>query len=702
MIRIGIDVGGTFTDLVVAEGSAERGPAVFKVPSTPEDPSIGLVDGLEAVARARGMTLRDLVARVEVIVHGTTVTTNATLTRGGAKVGLLTTAGVRDALEMRRGIRERQYDNRYTNALPLVPRHLRLPIDGRLDHAGREIEPLALEAVEKAVSTLEDEGVEAIAICFMNAFANPAHEKSAAEIVRARLPSAYLSISTRVLPSIRFYDRVSTTVLNAYVGPVLRRYLDSLVGRLASLGFGGTLLIMQSSGGVVAPALATEKAAITLLSGPAAGPRAGAAYVEAHGLRSCVTVDMGGTSFDAALVENGEATTVTEGEIERYRLALPMLRIVTIGAGGGSIGWVDEGGLLRMGPKSAGARPGPACYGRGGVEPACTDADLLLGYLDPAFFAGGRMALDREAAVRAVSKIAGPLGMSVEEAAVGMARVIDHNMAQGVRAVTVERGHDPRELPLVVAGGAGPLHACAIATELELPLMVVPRESSTFCAAGMLMADLQHDLVRSTIAPLASLDRGELGKIVDDLVAEGRAILAEEKIPDDRVRLELQLDVRYVKQYHEVRVPASIGAVRAGDLAQVAAAFHAEHDRLFGYELSKQGTPLELINVRLKAMGLTDKLVLPSEPRGPSDPSSARKGKRRAWVSDAFAEVDVYDGHGLVHGALVQGPALVEQVNTTLFVAKGFRAVRDRLGSFLVVRASSEQSLGASVRELLS
>ncbi|MHC4608255.1 MAG: hydantoinase/oxoprolinase family protein, partial [Planctomycetota bacterium] len=394
--KIGIDVGGTFTDLFL--WSPEEGVETFKVLSTPEDPSVGLMNGIEAIAESRGMSVEQFAGRILTIVHGTTVTTNAVLTRSGARVGLITTEGVRDALEMRRGIREEQYNNRYRNVVPLVPRHLRVPVRGRLDYRGEQIAPLETGQIRNACTFLRDEGVEAVAVCFMNAFADPAHERAAADIVRNELPDAYLSVSSDVLPTIRFYNRVSTTVLNSYAGPVLRDYLASLTEKLAAAGFKGVLLIMQSNGGVALPELTFKLPATTLLSGPAAGPGAAVRYAQEHGRHDCILVDMGGTSFDASLMRDGAAAMAAEGEIDRLRIALPMLDITTIGAGGGSIGWIDEGGLLRMGPRSAGAVPGPACYGRGGERPACTDADLVLGYLDPDYFAGGKLPLDPERA----------------------------------------------------------------------------------------------------------------------------------------------------------------------------------------------------------------------------------------------------------------------------------------------------------------
>ncbi|MBZ0215559.1 MAG: hydantoinase/oxoprolinase family protein, partial [Fimbriimonadaceae bacterium] len=432
-------------------------PQIFKTLSTPEDPSIAVVNGLSDIAASMDppLSLEELASQIDTIVHGTTVTTNATLTRNGAKSGLITTKGVRDALEMRRGIREEQFNNRYTNVEPLVPRYLRAGVGGRLDRHGNEIEPLNLDDVRTAIETFRQEGVQAVSICFMNAFANPEQERQAAELVRKELPDAYLTVSTDILPSIRFYERVSTTCLNSYIGPILAHYLDRLLERLGGAGFNGVLMIMQSNGGVMSPEIARSNAALTLLSGPAGGPGAGQVYAQAHDQNNCIVVDMGGTSFEAALVVDGPIM-VNDGEIDRHRLALPMLGIHTIGAGGGSIGWIDEGGLLRMGPQSAGADPGPVSYRKGGTLPACTDADLVLGYLNPEYFAGGKIELDMQAARDAIEEhIAKPLGLSIEDAAAGMYRVVCNNMAQGVREITIKRGFDPREFPIVVAGGAG-------------------------------------------------------------------------------------------------------------------------------------------------------------------------------------------------------------------------------------------------------
>ncbi len=702
-LKVGIDVGGTFTDFLVTQPGDE--PRIYKVLSTPADPSVGLVNGLEEIAASMNLSLSALARSIETIVHGTTVTTNAVLTHTGAKTGLLTTHGVRDALEMRRGIREEQYNNRYTNVAPLVPRYLRMPIRGRLNYHGDVLQPLKLDDIRQALQLFKDEQVEAVAICFMNSFANAEHEQQAAELVRSEMPDAYLTVSADFLPSIRFYDRVSSTVLNSYVGPKLSSCVDRLQSRLKEIAFGGVLLIMQSNGGVMSPQVAHASPARTLLSGPAAGPEAGLGYVRVHGHESCITVDMGGTSFDAALVRDGTPSVVTEGEINRHRIALPMLDIVTIGAGGGSIGWIDEGGLLRLGPQSAGADPGPACYGKGGTLPTCTDADLVLGYLDPDFFAGGKIKLDQQAAVDAITQhIARPLGLPLEEAAAGMYRVISTNMAQGVREISIKRGNDPREVPMVAAGGAGPLHACMICQELDIPLFIVPRESSIFCAAGMLMSDLRHDFVSSFVSVFDDLDWPRLQTLISETIQEGTALLTQESIPEQRRRFSLILDCRYVKQYHEVSLPVALDTIHAADASTIAAAFHVEHKRMYGYSLEEEGAPIELINVRLRATGLTEKPAYAEEPYAGRDAGDALKGERRAYVPEDRASrfVSVYDGHKTRHGNHIAGPALIEQVNTTLLLTASYDCLCDSYGSFVVYRKGHEDRLSAPLQEMLT
>jgi N-methylhydantoinase A len=692
--RIGIDVGGTFTDfLLTAEDATTQ---IYKVLSTPDDPSIATMEGIQEMARDRGISTKEFLRDVTVIVHGTTVTTNAVLTYTGAKTGLLTTHGVRDALEMRRGIREEQYNNRYQNVDPLVERYLRYPIRERLDYKGDILVPMNEGDVHDAAALFFKEGVKAIAICFMNSFANKDHEEVAAKIIRERVPEAYLTVSSDLLPSIRFYDRVSTTVLNSYVGPILKGYLNSLLEKLKGDAYRGVLLIMQSNGGVISPEGAIDNAAVTLLSGPAGGPIAGIAYTSIQGYDDCITMDMGGTSFDTALIKDKTPFVTTVGEINRLRLALPMLNVVTIGAGGGSVGWIDEGGLLRMGPKSAGAKPGPACYDLGGEDPTCTDADLVLGYLDKDYFAGGKMALNLAKAESVIrEKIAGKLKLDLYEAAMGMYQVINVNMAAAVREVSVKQGQDPRDFPLVVAGGAGPNHACMIALELEIPAMIIPRESSIFCAAGMLMSDLKHNFVRTYPTLLQDVDGGRFTSLFDEMKGEGFSLLQLEKITEERVECVYSVDMRYVKQYHEVNVEVTREEVNRGDVESMARKFHPRHNKLYGYSLEEQGTPIELINMRLVCIGKTEKPEFMVDDYAGEDPSPAFKKKRRVFLprQGKFTNVDVFDGFKLHYGNRIEGPAVIEQVNTTTFVTPEYSILVDKYGSYTMYLKEREDQV---------
>ena len=715
-LKIGIDVGGTFTDFFyVRKGQP---PIIHKVLSTPDDPSVAVVRGLEELAKIGDSPLpvQEFFASIDTIVHGTTVSTNTTLTRTGAKSGLITTQGVRDALEMRRGIREEQYNNRYTNVEPLVPRYLRIGVEGRLDRNGCEVIPLNLEEVRQAVELFKKEEVEAVSICFMNAFANPEHEQQAAEIVRKEMPNAYLSVSTDLLPSIRFYERVSTTALNSYVGPKLDHYLNQLKERLQNAGFEGLLLIMQSNGGVMTPELARKSAAQTLLSGPSSGPGAGLVYAKVHGQNKCIVVDMGGTSFEAALVVENPIVS-NSGKIDRHHIALPMLDIHTIGAGGGSIGWIDEGGLLRMGPQSAGADPGPACYKKGGRLPTTTDANLILGLLNPDFFAGGKIHLDMDAARKAVEEhIAKPLGMSIERAAAGMYRIACTNMAQGVREISIRRGFDPREFPLVVAGGAGPIHSCMICDELEIPFQIIPRESSILCAVGMLMSDIKHDFIRTFVSRLEQLDWVKLECLVREMENEGSRLLSQERIPEADQESIIKFDCRYLRQYHEVSFTVPREAFSKRDMGLIIKEFHAEHNRLYGYTLEEAGTSatkgagVEIINVRVQAVGQTEKPQPQAETDSDADPSAAQKGKRRVCVfeSDApesdqdYQEIPVYDGHSLASGHRISGPAMIEQITTAIYVSNAFDCVCDPYGSLALFRKGREDMVPSLSNNILT
>ncbi|MFC2111579.1 hydantoinase/oxoprolinase family protein [Bacteroidota bacterium] len=685
--KLGIDVGGTFTDffLVGNDGSS----LVHKTLSTPEDSSIGFITGIHEIAEKLNAPTSSFIEKIETIVHGTTVATNAMLTLKGAKTALITTTGFRDTLEMRRGVREERYNNHYRNVKPLVPRYLRFCINERIDATAQPLSPVNFKELDIIISKIKTEKVEAIAICLMNSYLNNKHEKQVTSYLRDALPSLFICASFEVLPSIRFYERVSTTCINAYIGVVIDRYLKSLLKKLKNINFKGSLLIMQSNGGVVTPEVARKIAAVTVLSGPAAAPIAGSYYAQLLGFNHCITMDMGGTSFDTSLVVNGQCITSTDGEIDRHRIALPTLDIITIGAGGGSIGWIDQGGLLKMGPQSAGSRPGPISYMRGGIEPACTDADLILGYLDPDYFAGGKYKLNTEETIKITTSCLGEsLGLNAQQSAAGMYRIINMNMAQGVREVSVERGYDPREFLLICAGGAGAIHAGEICRELEIPMFMVPSVASIFCAAGMLLGDLKHDYVRSYITKYSSIDRKRFLELYREMQEEAENTLSEEGIETSKIEFYPSLDLRYDGQFHEVPLEVSMNEILDFRLDEIREAFHKEHNRKFGYELRTEGTELEMINVRLRAVGITEKPVSLSatDSKNISRIEQASKGKRMAYVpeNNEMQNLPVYDGDILGEGILIKGPAIIEQVNTTIFLGSSYHCETITGGSFIV------------------
>lgn len=684
--RVGVDIGGTFTDVLAMDtGGRAR---VYKTSTTPDDPSEGFFRALERAAADHALPLEAFLRDVEVIVHGTTITTNAVLTGEGAVTGFVTTKGFRDALNMRRGLKERQFE-KYAPPQPLVPRHRVQVVEERITVGGDVMVPLNERDVAEAAKALRDEGVEAVAVSTLWSFRNPVHERRIGELLQTELPGVYISLSADILPQIRVYERHSTTALNAYVGPVLARYLTRLQERLGALGFQGTLLIMQSNGGVMSPQMAQRFASNTLLSGPAGGPLAGVFYGSAHDLRNVITIDMGGTSFDVALVRDGIPEVTVEGSIGGHRIASPILDIHTIGAGGGSIAGVDSGGLLTVGPRSAGANPGPACYGRGGTRPTVTDADLILGYLDPEFFHGGELKLDVRAARTAIEEhVAAPLEMTVVEAAAGIYQVVNANMAAALEVVSVQRGHDPREFVLVVAGGAGPIHAAPIARELEIPRVLIPRESSVFCAAGMLISDLKHDYVRTYARDVDKVDMGEVAGLFEDMAGAARETLRAEGVAPDRSELAYAADLRYVGQFNEVEVPAFGDGAGVTDLGRMVDAFHDEHDNLYGY--SMRGAPVELINLRVTARGRVEKPRFERSAAAGSDASAAHRARREAWFDGQFREVPVYDGLRLRNGNLVTGPAIVDQPTTTIVVPPSFDLTCDEFGNYLMSPKTQE------------
>jgi len=687
--RLGIDVGGTFVDFALSLPSQQL--LTHKVLADPGRLADSVLQGLTELAGQREQSLRDLFAQVELIVHGTTVATNAVLEQSGARTALLTTKGTRDVLEMRRGVKEEPLNNRFVGPPPLVPRHLRLGVAERIDSAGTILEPLDEASLAAAVGMLERERVEAVAICLMHGYANPVHERRIADAVQARLPDVYVTLSSELMPRLGYYSRVSTTVINSYVGPLLSTYLAALWRRLEKEGYEGSLLIMNSSGGVTSPAEISRRAASALASGPAAGPIAGRLYAAQQGQENCAVVDMGGTSLDVSLVSSGEPLVTTEGQIGLYSLALPTIDLRTLGAGGGSIGWLDLGGVLHMGPQSAGAYPGPACYGNGGRQPTCTDADLLLGYIDPDYFLGGRLRLDSSAAEAAIrDSLASPLHSSVEAAAIAMFEVINANMATGIRDMLVDRGSDPGELPLVVGGGAGPIHAGMLAADLGIGQVIIPRVSGVLCASGMLFSDLKHDFVQSYFTLFDQLDPSRWRGLFESMEAEGRRALLNEGARDDQIELLYAADLRYVRQLHELTLPLGQAQVSRPSVDELHAAFDAMHDRLFGYNLPDHR--LELVNVRLTCIGRLAKPELPRLERAMKGRSGPRT-QRRAYLPDKreFAEVSIYEAEDVAAGCRLPGPVIVETAQTTIVVPGTFELDCDQYGSF-VLRSLEEKS----------
>jgi N-methylhydantoinase A len=664
MWRIGIDVGGTFTDLAAVD---ERGRVVIaKCASTPRDQSEGLVEGLGLLAAECGTDLHGLLARTERIVHGTTVATNSLLERKGAMVGLLTTEGHRDIIEMREGLKDDRYNVRMPPPVPLVPRALRLGVRERVAFDGRVTIPLAVRSLDVALARLARAGVEAVAVCYLHAYRNARHEAATARAVARRLPKAYVSLSSVVLPQIKEYERIWTTVVNAYVGPALARYLGKLAARLRTHGYRGDVLIMQSHGGVAPIKESARLAAGAVLSGPAGGLAAGRYAARLLDEGNLITFDMGGTSTDIALLQGGVPQLTGEKTVGIAKVALPSLDIHTLGAGGGSVAHVDAGGILHVGPESAGAAPGPACYGKGGTGATVTDANVVLGFLDPANFLGGRIGLDRRAAEVAVDRIAAQLGTDRLAAAEGISKVVNTNMAEGIKIVSVRRGVDPRKFAIVSFGGAAGLHITEVARLLEIRRVVVPNVAAVLSAWGMLATDLRYELVRSHVSEVSRLAPAALRRIFAQMEADGRKRLGAF---DGPVSVRRSVDMRYGEQIFEIQVSLDgVDLARADLLEEVAARFHRRHEELYAY--SAPGQEVVVVNVRVAVIG-----ELPPLPAGQgvterrAGPTAAR---RRVYLGD-WIDLPVFRLDELPAGWETKGPALLESATTTVLVREAER-----------------------------
>ena len=654
--RLGVDVGGTFTDLVAL---VEGGLVTAKVPTTPRNQARGVVAALELVQPAVGA--------VASLAHGSTVATNALLERRGARTALVTTEGFRDVIEIGRQNRPALYDLTRARPPALVPRELRFTVRERMGRDGVLV-PLDEESVRAAVDACRDAEVEAVAVCLLFGFLHPEHERKVGEAIREALPDVQLSLSSEVLPEFREYERCSTTVVNSYLTPRLAAYLERLADEVEALGLPSPL-VMQSSGGAAEIETAAARAASCLLSGPAGGV-VGAAWVAGlSGFRDLLTFDMGGTSTDVASVLGGTVQTTTESVVAGVPVKLPMVDVHTVSAGGGSIAWVDAGGALRVGPASAGADPGPAAYGRGGKEPTVTDANLYLGYLPDGVELGGEVRLDRDQAEAALGRVGARVGLDSEETARGIIRVADAEMIRALRVISIERGLDPRELTLVAFGGAGGLHACALAEELGIGRILVPRAAGVLSALGLAISDVRRDQVSPLLAELGAADRADIGARFAGLESNVRGQLAD----DARLSLARLADLRYQGQSFEL-------TVEADDLEELPARFHAEHERRYGYRMEDE--VVELVNLRLVATVPRDKPDLSeAAPRRGGSPS-----RRRARLDDGWREVEVYQRAALGVGSELQGPAVVELAESTLLVRPGWRASVDEIGTLTLER----------------
>jgi N-methylhydantoinase A len=696
--RLGIDIGGTFTDLVVIDettGAARVG----KILTTPKDPAhaveLGIASLLEESRTAAGS--------VRAVVHGTTLATNALIERKGARTALLTTEGFRDALEIRHEGRYDMYDLFIDPPAPLVPRHLRREVRERLLADGSVREPLDEQGARRVIGELVAEGVEAVAICLLHAYVNPVHERRLAALMREMAPQMTVACASEVVPEIREYERTSTTTANVYVAPLMARYLEDLERRLAEQQIPGQLYIMQSSGGIALPPVARRLPIRLVESGPAAGALAAAQAARERGERKLLSFDMGGTTAKACVIDEGAPLVGREFEVaraDRFKkgsglpVRVPVIEMIEIGAGGGSIARVDRMGLLKVGPDSAGADPGPACYNLGGRQPTVTDADLLLGYLDAEFFLGGRMRLDRGAAQRAVEEhVARPLGLDVTQAAWGIHRVVNENMAAAARIHGIERGKDLRSYPLFAFGGAGPVHCWQVATVLRTPRIILPFGAGAMSAYGLLAAPLAFDFVRTGRQRLDGADWAAVNRLFAEMEDEGRALLARAGVATNRVAVSRIAEMRYLGQGHEVEAAVPPGKLSAASLAKITASFEASYRAL--YHRLPQGVPIEALNWRVTVSGPDPKTKLGGHAKpdraGRRTASQGKpvKGTRRAYFAErgGFVETPVYDRYALTPGMTLKGPAIVEERESTAVIGPGGRARVDA-GLALIVETS--------------
>ncbi len=673
--RVGIDIGGTFTDFVVLD-LEDRTLQLGKTLTTPHDLWEGIAAGLAQV---------DVALEDAEIAHGTTVGLNTLLERRGAPTGLITTMGFRDAYEIGRGARPEMYNLFYRKPEPLVPREHRLEVRERLDAAGNVLVPLEEEDVVAAADHFRANGIAEVAICFLHSYRNPAHELRAEEIVRETYPEATVSASHALMREWREYERTSTTCINAYVRPRSSAYIDRALSSLEEQGYGRRFFVNQSSGGVISAETAKAKPVVTLLSGPAGGVSATARLGSMTARSEVIAFDMGGTSTDVAVISGSQPRLTADSKVDGHPIAVPAIDVHSIGAGGGSLAWLDDVGALNVGPKSAGADPGPACYGRGGTQATVTDANLLLGRVAPPAFIPGGLELDADAAAAIDEHVGRGLGLGTVEAAAGIVEIVNLKMAMAVRAVTVQRGLDPKDFTLFAFGGAGAGHACWIARELGIPRIVVPVAPGQFSALGISLTDVRHDLVKTIGARAPEVTASSLNAAFDELEREARKGLEAEGVDRDRHMLAPSVDARYQGQEYTVNVPLNGEPLTEGGLDRLRASFHDLHQQMYSHSSPEE--PVEVVNVRLAAVGRLPEVVLPDAESGESSPpEKAEAGTAKVHVdaSAGFVDAVIWDRVALLAGNVIEGPGIVADVGATTVLPPGTRCVVDAFGNLLV------------------
>jgi N-methylhydantoinase A len=678
--RVGVDSGGTFTDICLFEEDEGR-VEVWKVSSTPDDPSRGIAQGVEEGMRRVVPDAGDQPANlVSYFGHGTTVATNALIQHRGVATGLMTTEGFRDLLEIGRQKRPDLYDFFVDKPPTLVARDLRLEVKERVRHTGEIETGLDENAVRIAARKLREAQVRAVAICFLYSFVKPEHEKRAKEILLEEYPDVFVSASHEIAPEFREFERLSTVVVNAYLGPVMRNYIKRLAPRLEGLGMKVPPHLTQSNGGVIGFETAAAMPVRTVLSGPSTGVVGAQAVGRAAGFDDLITFDMGGTSTDVALLKGGQARLASEATVHGYPLKAPMLDIHTVGAGGGSIAYVDSGGLLKVGPRSAGADPGPVCYGRGNTEPTVTDANVVLQTLNPTYLLGGRMKVRQDLARQAIERLADTLGLGVMETAQGIISVVTANMARAIRVISVQRGHDPRDYTLMAFGGAGPLHAVRLARELDIKRVLVPRNPGILCAMGLLLTDLRADFAATKLLPLEPASMPDMERALSTIAEQAQAWFEHEGIAADSRRVTRSVDMRYAGQNYELSVKLPDGPVTAATLDLLAQGFAEIHRRMYGFVATED--PVQLVTFRIEAIGLVSKATLKAHPLAGEDASAAIRERREVWLAEAQGLVScpVYERDKLQPGNVFAGPAIVEQMDATTVVLPGMKA---RIDSYL-------------------